>query len=111
MVALGSSPLSLLSGAAATASAVVGVYIGYQAYRGFSRNDDPAMRYLSAGMVLLFGVTYVVAVLGQGLLAFAVSPIAYQDLFRLVVRVLQLAGLSLIAYSLHVATSRGGPSG
>ncbi|ELZ95966.1 hypothetical protein C440_06737 [Haloferax mucosum ATCC BAA-1512] len=99
------SAASLLTGVAAASSAIIGVYIGYQAYRGLRRNDEPAMRYLSAGMVILFGVTYLVAVVGQGLLSFFYLTITYQWVFRLVVRLLQLAGLSLIAYSLHIATN------
>jgi hypothetical protein len=95
--------VDLLAGAAATGSALVGLYIGYQAYRGLRRNDEPAMRYLAAGMILLFGVTYLLAVVGQGLIAFHVVTLGFQDVFRLLVRVLQLAGLTLIAYSLHLA--------
>jgi len=106
MLGFADDPLALLAGAAATVSAVVGLYIGYQAYRGLRRNDEPAMRYLSAGMVVLFGLTYLVAVVGQGLLSFAYLPIAAQNAFRLVVRLLQVVGLSLIAYSLHVATGQ-----
>ncbi|MFB6184788.1 MAG: hypothetical protein ABEI96_09565 [Haloarculaceae archaeon] len=97
----------LLAGAAATASAVVGLYVGYQAYRGLRRNDEPAMRYLSVGMIVLFGLTYVVAVVGQGLLSVGYMSITSQNAFRLLVRVLQLVGLSLIAYSLHVAAGNG----
>jgi hypothetical protein len=95
--------VDLLASAAATGSALVGLYIGYQAYRGLRRNDEPAMRYLAAGMILLFGVTYLLAVVGQGLIAFHVVTLGFQDVFRLLVRVLQLAGLVLIAYSLHLA--------
>ena len=98
------SLVGLLAGAASTGSALVGLYIGYQAYRGLRRNDEPAMRYLSAGMVLLFGVTYLLAIVGQGMIAFHVVSLSFQDVFRLVVRLLQLAGLSLITYSLHVAS-------
>jgi hypothetical protein len=97
-----------LAGGAAAGSAVVGLYIGYQAYRGLRRNDEPAMRYLSAGMILLFGVTYVLAVVGQGLIAYHVVPLSSQSVFRLLVRALQLVGLSLIGYSLRIAT-RGAP--
>jgi hypothetical protein len=104
------SLVGLLAGAAATGSAIVGLYIGYQAYRGLRRNDEPAMRYLSVGMILLFGVTYLLAIVGQGLIAFHVAPLSFQGTFRLVVRLLQLAGLALIAYSLHVA-ARGRPAG
>ncbi|WP_226010109.1 DUF7521 family protein [Halomicrobium salinisoli] len=98
------SAVGLAAGAAATGSALVGLYIGGHAYRGLRRNDDPSMRYLSAGMIILFGVTYVAALVGQGLITFRVVPIRYQNVFRLVVRVLQLTGLVTIAYSLRVAT-------
>ncbi|QLG60662.1 DUF7521 family protein [Halorarum salinum] len=105
VVGLG-SPVGLLAGVAATASAVVGLYIGYQAYRGLRRNDDRSMRWLSVGMILLFGLTYTLAVAGQGLIAFRVVPIHLQDAFRLLVRLTQLVGLGCIAYSLRVATGR-----
>jgi hypothetical protein len=104
MTAVGSL-LGLAAGAAATGSALVGLYIGYHAYRGLRRHDDPAMRYLAAGMILLFGVTYVLALAGQGLIAFRIVPIALQNAVRLVVRIVQLIGLGLIAYSLRVATA------
>jgi hypothetical protein len=94
------SLVGLFAGGAATGSAVVGLYIGYQAYRGLRRNDEPAMRYLSLGMILLFGVTYLLAIVGQGMIAFHVVSLSFQSVFRLLVRLLQLAGLSLIAYSL-----------
>jgi hypothetical protein len=106
-MALVGSLTDLLTGVAATGSAVIGLYIGYQAYRGLRRNDEPAMRYLSVGMVILFGVTYLLAIVGQGLIAFHVLPLSTQGVFRLLVRVLQVVGLSLIAYSLRVA-ARGG---
>ena len=105
MVAVGSL-FGLAAGGAATGSAVVGLYIGYHAYRGLRRHDEPSMRYLSVGMVLLFGVTYVLALAGQGLIAFRVVPIDLQNAVRLVVRAVQLAGLVCIAYSLRVATGR-----
>jgi multisubunit Na+/H+ antiporter MnhB subunit len=105
VVGLG-SPVGLLAGVAATASAVIGLYIGYQAYRGLRRNDERSMRWLSVGMILLFGVAYSFAVAGQGLLAFRIVPIHLQNVVRLVVRLTQLAGLTCIAYSLRVATTR-----
>ncbi|WP_225334495.1 DUF7521 family protein [Halomicrobium urmianum] len=98
------SAVGLAAGAAATGSALVGLYIGGHAYRGLRRNDDPSMRYLSIGMILLFGVTYITALVGQGLITFRVVPVRYQNVFRLLVRVLQLTGLVTIAYSLRVAT-------
>jgi hypothetical protein len=61
------------------------------------------MRYLSFGMVLLFGVTYVTALLGQGLIVFEIVPVYYQSRVRMVVRFLQLTGLSCIAYAMRLA--------
>ena len=106
MVTLGSLT-GLLAGAAATGSAVVGLYIGAHAYRGLRRHGDPSMRYLSVGMILLFGVTYVIALAGQGLITYHVVGIRYQSAFRLLVRLLQFAGLVLIAYSLRLAAGKG----
>ncbi|MCU4799217.1 hypothetical protein OB920_02365 [Halobacteria archaeon HArc-gm2] len=99
------STVGLAAGVAATGSAIVGLYIGVHAYRGLRRNEDRSMRYLSVGMILLFGVTYVVALAGQGLITFRVVPVRYQNVFRLAVRVLQFVGLVTIAYSLRVAAS------
>lgn len=103
-----SSPIALLAGVAATLSALLGLYIGYQAYRGLRRNEERSMRWLSVGMILLFGVTYSLAVVGQGLIAFRVLSIRFQTPIRLLVRVVQLGGLTCIAYSLRIAASRSG---
>ncbi|RLM89704.1 hypothetical protein D3D02_07490 [Halobellus sp. Atlit-38R] len=100
------SPIGLLAGAAATLSAVLGLYIGYQAYRGLRRNDERSMHWLSVGMILLFGLTYTLAVAGQGLIAFRVLPIRFQNVIRLLVRTTQVVGLVCIAYSLQIATGR-----
>lgn len=105
-----STSFGLLAGIAATISAVIGLYIGYHAYRGLRRNDDPSMRYLSVGMILLFGLAYILAVAGQGLIAFRIVSIQYQSVIRLIVRVVQLVGLLSIAYSLRIATTRRTPT-
>lgn len=99
------SPIAILTGIAATASAVIGLYIGYQAYRGLRRNDERSMRWLSIGMILLFGLTYTLAIAGQSLVAFRIVPIHLQSAVRLLVRLTQLAGLTCIAYSLQIATN------
>ena len=88
--------------AAASLSTLVGLYIGYQAYRALGRYDNRPMWYLSVGLIVLTAVTYSVAFVGTVLLQGRVLPLPYQDYFRLGVRVLQLAGLSCIAYSLHI---------
>ena len=100
------SPIGLLAGVAATLSALLGLYIGYQAYRGLRRNDERSMRWLSVGMILLFGLTYTLAVAGQGLITFRVLPIRFQNVIRLLVRTTQVVGLVCIAYSLQIATGR-----
>lgn len=99
------SPVGLLAGVAATISAIIGLYIGYQAYRGLRRNGERSMRWLSVGMILLFGLTYTLAVAGQGLIAFRIVPIHLQNEFRLLVRLTQVVGLACIAYSLQIATN------
>jgi|AntDeeMetagen192_2_1112575.scaffolds.fasta_scaffold02791_1 4-amino-4-deoxy-L-arabinose transferase-like glycosyltransferase len=103
--------LELATTAAAAASALVGLYIGYQAYRGLRRHDSAPMRYLSIGMVLLFGVTYVTAFAGNALLQVGSVPLVYQDYFRLVVRLIQLSGLLCIAYSLYLTRADARPAG
>ena len=99
--------IELATMTAAGLTAVVGLYIGYQAYRGLRRHDSAPMRYLSIGMVLLFGVTYVAAFTGTALLRVGTLPLLYQDYFRLVVRLVQLAGLLCIAYSLYLTRADG----
>lgn len=107
MVVIGaSSTIGLLAGAAATCSAIIGLYIGYQAYRGLRRNEERSMRWLAIGMILLFGASYSLALIGQGLIAFRILPIRLQNIVRLVVRLVQLSGLVCIAYSLRIATQR-----
>lgn len=91
-------------------TAVVGLYIGYQAYRGLRRHDSAPMRYLSVGLVLLFGVAYLIAFVGTALLRAGPFPLVYQDWFRAVVRVVQLVGVGCIAYSLYLTRSADVPA-
>lgn len=92
----------------AAASAVLGLFIAWLAYLGLRRHDSRQMLYLSAGMLLLFGVAYGVAAIGSVLLHYRVLDLPYQDPFRLVVRVVQFVGLALIAYSLYLGRGPGG---
>ncbi|QPV65026.1 hypothetical protein I7X12_04355 [Halosimplex litoreum] len=82
-------------------STVLGLVVGYQAYRGFRRNDSRSMRYLSVGLVLLTAVSFSLAFFGTLLLRLQVLPAAVGDPLRLVVRLLQFAGLAFITYSLY----------
>ncbi len=85
----------------AFASTVLGLFVGYQAYRGFRRNASRSMRYLSLGLVLLTAVTFSAAFVGSVLLRYGVLAPGFRDPFTLVVRTLQFVGLALIAYSLY----------
>lgn len=96
------TPVEFATVAVAGVTAAIGLYIGYQAYRGLRRNDSAPMRYLSVGLLLLFGVTYVAAFAGNALLRLGPLSLLHQDYFRLVVRLIQLAGVGCIAYSLYL---------
>ena len=98
----GYTPVQLVALAFAGASALVGLFIGYQAYRGLQRNRSRQMLYLAVGMILLFGVAYGVSLIGTVLFQFRVLPLPTQDLFRLAIRVIQFVALVCIAYSLYI---------
>lgn len=98
----GYTPIQFAVLAFASASAVLGLYIGYLAYRGLRRHDSKQMMVLSIGMILLFGVAYGISIVGTLLLEFRVLPLPAQDFFRLGVRVVQFVGLVCIAYSLYI---------
>lgn len=103
---LGYSAIQLAVLGFAVASAGVGLFIAFLAYRGLRRNDSRQMLLLSVGMVLLFGVAYGVSLVGTVLIQFRAVPLPYQDPFRLGVRVVQFAGLVCIAASLYLGPGR-----
>lgn len=82
-------------------STVLGLFVGYQAYRGFRRHQSTSMRYLSVGLILLTAVTFTAAFVGSALLQYAVIDPGFRQPFTLVVRVCQFLGLLCIAYSLY----------
>ncbi|MDH5021330.1 DUF7521 family protein [Halobacterium rubrum] len=83
------------------ASTLVGLFVGYQAYRGFRRHQSTSMQYLSVGLILLTAVTNTAAFVGTGLLRLGVIDASLQSPLTLAVRLLQFAGLVCIAYSLY----------
>jgi hypothetical protein len=99
------STVELAAGVLAFGSALIGLFIAYQAWRGMRRNDSKPMKYLAIGLMLVFGLTYYVAVFGQAIITLGTIPLRYQNIFRLCVRALQFIGLSLIAYSLWLAAN------
>jgi len=83
------------------ASAVLGLVIGYQAYRGFRRHDSASMRYLSIGLILLTAVSFSVAAFGTLFLRLEVLPASVETPLLLTARISQFAGLAFITYSLY----------
>lgn len=99
---LGFTPIELTVVAFAIGSTVTGLYIAVQAYRGLRRYESRQMLYLSVGMILVFGLAYLVGAIGTVLIRLRVLPLPYQDLFRLAIQVLQFLGLVAIGYSLYL---------
>lgn len=104
---LGYTVVQLVALGFAAASAVVGLFIGYQAYRGLRRNHSRQMLFLSMGMILLFGVAYGISLVGTLLFQFRVLSLPMQDIFRAAIRVIQFVALICIAYSLYIRPSKG----
>ncbi|WP_323190394.1 hypothetical protein [Halostella sp. PRR32] len=101
-MSLATSPIQWAILAASFASTVVGLYVAYQAYRGYRRHQSRPMQYLSLGLVILMGVTFASAFVGSLLLRGGVVPNDYRPGFTLLVRLLQLLGVAFIAYSLSL---------
>jgi hypothetical protein len=87
--------------AVAVASVVLGLVIGYQAYRGFRRNDNRSMQYLSLGLIFLTAVPFTLSFVGTLLISLQ-PAVAYLERYVLAVsRLIQLVGLGCITYSLY----------
>ncbi|WP_248515692.1 DUF7521 family protein [Salinarchaeum laminariae] len=98
---LGMTTLQLVILAASLLATLLGLVVGYQAYRGFRRHHSASMRQLSAGLLLLTAGSYTLAFVGTLLLRAGYLDASLQDPLTLVVRLLQVAGLALITYSLY----------
>jgi len=88
------------------AAIYVAMYIAYQGYRGLVRHDSKPMQYLSVGILLLFGVTYTVSFAGTIAFRYSLLSLDLQPAFRFLVRLLQLAGLGAVAYSLYLVRTQ-----
>lgn len=100
-VVFGFRLVELVAGVFATASAAVGLFIGYLAIKSFQRHDDPSMWYLGVGLILLTAVTYTFTFIGSMLVHLRVLSLPQQDYFWTVAHVLQFSGLACIAYALY----------
>jgi hypothetical protein len=95
------TPLDWGTLAVSVTSVVLGLAIGYQAYRGFRRNDSRSMQYLSLGLILLtavpFTLSFAITLAGNLQPDIAV----YQRELLFFARLSQLGGLVFITYSLY----------
>lgn len=87
--------------AVSAGSTLLGLFIGYHAYRGFRRNDSRPMQYLSIGLLLLTAVTYTISFGTTALIWAGVAPAWLRQPVLVLARFTQFAGLAFIALSLH----------
>lgn len=97
----GFGPLQLAVAVVASISTVLGLLIGYQAYRGFRRNDSARMRYISMGLILLTAIPYTVSFTGTLLIRLELVAPGARTPIGLVARLIQLAGLVCLTYALY----------
>lgn len=97
----GFSTLQLVLVGLSLLATLLGLVIGYQAYRGFRRHKSASMRQLSVGLLLLTAVSYTLAFVGTLLLRTGHLSADLENPLTLVVRVFQVLGLALITYSLY----------
>lgn len=74
--------------------AALGLFIAYQAYRGYRRNDSRPMLYISLGFILIFGLPSLLV--GVVLLL----PTISQPTLQVVIQTFEIAGLLGIIYAL-----------
>jgi len=82
-------------------SVVLGLVVGYQAYRGFRRNSSRPMQFLSLGLVLLTAIPFTLTFVVTLLIRFDPSLAVFRQGTFLLAQVFQFAGLAFITYSLY----------
>ncbi len=87
--------------AVAVASVLLGLVIGYQAYRGFRRNDSRSMQYLSLGLIFLTAVPFTLSFVGTLVISFRPALASLERYLLTTSRAIQLVGLVFITYSLY----------
>lgn len=98
---MATGPIRLVLFALVIGIVAVGLFIGYQAYRGFRRHESRAMRLLSVGLILLTAVAPSIAFASFLGIEFGYVPENLGSPIAVVYRVFQFTGLCLIAYSLY----------
>lgn len=82
-------------------SVLLGLVVGYQAYRGFRRNDSRPMQYLSVGLILLTAVPFTMTFATSLAIHRDPSLAGFRDPVFFLARSAQFLGLVLITYSLY----------
>lgn len=84
---------------------VLGLFIVFQAYRGYRRNASQRMLFLAIGFALVTvvppAVSLVAASVGQ---RFGFEPVTYAYYLPIVSRLIEILGLGFIIYSLSIQT-------
>lgn len=90
----------LLSQGLGVLTALIGLFIAYQAYRGYRRNDSRPMLFISVGFVLAVGFPFVMAV---PTLLLGDAPVIVATL-TVLSDVSAVVGLLCILYALRMPT-------
>lgn len=98
---MATGPVRLVLFALIVGIVVVGLFIGYQAYRGFRRHESRAMRLLSVGLILLTAVAPTIAFASFLGIEYGYVPADLGGPIAIGYRIFQFVGLCLIAYSLY----------
>ena len=77
-------------------SAILGLFIAYQAYRGYRRNGSRPMLFISIGFVLVLAVPFLLL-----LLYLAIPPLT-ETVTSLITQTSQVVGLLAILYALRM---------
>ena len=76
--------------------AALGLFIAYQAYRGYRRNESRPMLFMSLGFVLVVGVPVLLTI------PFLLVPSIPQAAYQFAIQTSEIAGLVSIVYALRV---------
>lgn len=77
-------------------SALLGLFIAYQAYRGYRRNDSRPMLFISIGFVLVLAVPFLL------LVAYLAIPFLTETIVAVLTQLSQVSGLVAIVYALRM---------
>lgn len=93
---------SLLLLAGTMLALAMGLYIVFQAYRGYRRNESRRMLFLAIGLTLVTVAPFALSILATGLgQQVGLPQRTYTFYLPLGSRLLEITGLSCIIYSLH----------